>query len=120
MSFDVGAIQRQVDAGATELEELGEQLEAAIYAFGEAEHAYQLAYEKDLIRQRIEAKESGERLPAEDVRQAIAHQHVSVDVRTTYEVRKAMVDGIRARARATENAISARQSLLRTLTGAGG
>ena len=62
---------------------------------------------------------AGERMPAEDVRRAIAHQNVDAGIYGAHLMAKANREALEKRVTARRAAVNARQSLLRFQDGAG-
>ncbi len=101
------------DAGS--LDAASKALYAAITRRAEATNAYQGAMEAALIEIRDEFAAKGERLPAEDLRTALAHQRIERKVYADYLTAQAQVEAMKARTRAISDAMSGRQSLLAAL-----
>lgn len=116
-TFDPVATVEAVDRGAEEIERAAADLAKAIHDKEVAEHAYLQAKEVELIKIYDAAKKAGERLPAEDVRQALAHRNLPEGVYKTHLVTKAAADGAEKLFRAKMQAVSARQSVLKALGG---
>ena len=108
-------LMAQIEADARSLDSGGRQLAKSIQKLSGLEQKYQAAVQSALIEMYHVAKEGGERLPAEDVRQALAHRQVPKEIYGSYLAGKAEVDALRAWCRTMESALSARQSLLSAL-----
>jgi len=117
--LDPGAVTAAVDEGATRLERAAESLHAAVLDAEKASQVYDEAYEKELLRIYDEAKKSGERMPAEDVRRALAHHRIESKVYIAHVEAKATLAAQEKLFRGLEKSVSARQSVLK-LVGAGG
>lgn len=92
-------------------------LHEAIERYEVAEAAYEKAVQTQLIAIYHKAKEAGERLPAEDIRRALAHQEISNEIYAEFLTTKATKEALQTRYRALSAAVSARQSLLKALGG---
>ena len=114
--IDPAQVMEQIDKGAKALDGGGKELGKAITEAAKTELAYKESLEKALLEVRDGYRESGERMPAEDLRLAEAHQKVNGATYAKYLTSKARVDALRAWLRALEAQVSARQSLLRALT----
>jgi DNA-binding transcriptional regulator YiaG len=104
-----------IDADARSLDAAGRRLAQAIQKLSGLEMQYEQAVQEQLVTLHHESKESGERLPAEDIRRALAHRKVSREVYGAYLASRAEVDALRAWCRATEASLSAKQSLLNAM-----
>jgi hypothetical protein len=105
---EIHASARAIDAGS-------KQLGQAIRRLAQTQETYEAAQESALILIRDEAVTAGERVPAEDLRRAMAHRRVPSEIYGAYLQNQAEVDGLKAWLRAQEAALSARQSLLSAL-----
>lgn len=112
--FDPLAIMKAVDEGAAKLEKAADTIANAVRDAAECEAAYDEAMEKELIRLYDSAKRAGERLPAEDVRTALAHEKVEAGVWAGHLMAKANLAALDKQMKGLSAAVSARQSLLRT------
>jgi hypothetical protein len=111
--FDPGATLKAVDDGAERLEKAAESLHAAVLDAEKASQTYDEAYEKELLRIYDEAKKSGERMPAEDVRRALAHHRIESKVYIAHVETKAKLAAQEKLFRGLEKSVSARQSVLK-------
>jgi hypothetical protein len=105
----------QIENLASEIDTTGKQLAKAIKDASEMRVDYVRAFEGELIKIRDEHKESGERLPAEEMRAALAHQRLDRFIYAKHLTAEAHVDALKAYLRALEASTSARQSLLATM-----
>lgn len=123
-SFDPGRLMRDVDEGANRLELAAEKLHDATLRFETAEEAYDAAMAK--LRLQADLVHSGQhdgKLPSQDRRQDVALtslQRDNTEVYVEYFAAKAEHEALSVRYRALAAAVSARQSLLRVIGGAGG
>lgn len=104
-----------IDRSAASLDDGGRKLAKSISRLGDLERDYNRAVECALIKLYDQAKRTGERLPAEDVRQALAHAEVPSDIYGAFLSAKAEVDAGKAWLRSLEAAVNARQSLLKAM-----
>lgn len=104
-----------IDAAARSLDAGGRRLAQAIQKLSTHEQNYEKARQDALITIYHDAKESGQRMPAEDVRQALAHRQVPNEVYGAFLAAKAEVDALKAWCRVTEASLSARQTLLNVM-----
>lgn len=104
-----------IDQDAASLDEASKLLYSAILERSEATRSYEMAMGKALIALRDEYKQSGERMPAEDLRKAIAHSRIPDKTYATYLTSTAKVDAMTARTRAITAAMNGRQSVLSAL-----
>lgn len=111
--FDPIGTMQAVEAGAAELEKVTDQLAEAIRNAALAEAAYESAFEKALLGVYHRAKDSGERMPAEDVRKAIAHDEVEDGIYAAHLMAKANLAALDKRFKGLSATVNARQSLLR-------
>jgi hypothetical protein len=116
---DAGALQAAIELGAERLEKAAGAIHHATIEAGEAEHAYEKALEKELLTIYHEAKRAGERMPAEDVRRAIAHEQIEDEVYALHLHKKAHLAAQEKLFKGLQAALSARQSLLRFIGGIG-
>lgn len=119
-NFDPGALISAVEEGSARLEAAADQLHNAVVKYERAEADYERALQMQLIVIYHRAKESGERMPAEDVRNALAHQAINNEIYAEYLSAKAEKEALQVRYRALQASVSARQSVLKALTGMGG
>lgn len=104
-----------IEADARGLDAGGRQLAKAIKQLGDLERDYEKAVQDALITLYHDAKERGDRLPAEDIRKALSHRQVPAPVYGAFLAKKAEVDALKAWTRTVESSLSARQSLLNAL-----
>jgi hypothetical protein len=98
-----------------ELRALGAQYTAARQALVRAEIAYEKAIAGAIIVLTSEYKKSGERLPAEDVRKALAHNAIDDEVWSTYLSTKAQVDSMEKLFKVHQSVLSGLQSELQMM-----
>lgn len=110
-----GAVIKEINADAASLDTASKTLYKAITEKAQAEDAYKRALNVELIKIFNDFKKRGERMPAEDIRTALAHEEIDDQTYTDYIVAVAEVDAMTARARAITSAMSGRQSLLAAL-----
>jgi hypothetical protein len=115
VTFEPPQILAEVEAGAAEIEKLTDQLAEAIRADAEAEIAYDEQFEKALLGIYHRAKDSGERMPAEDVRKAVAHDEVDDGIYGAHLMARANLNALDKKLKGCLAATSARQSLLRAM-----
>lgn len=113
--LEPGALMNAVEDGASRLEAASDALYAAVKEAGEAERAYEQAFEQELLRIYHDSRRNGERMPAEDVRKALAHENVDDGVYAAHLMAKAELAAQEKLFRGIEKAVSARQSVLRAL-----
>jgi hypothetical protein len=77
---------------------------------------YEQAFEVEVLKVYHEAKRAGERMPAEDVRKAIAHEKMEDEVYAAHLLAKANLAALEKRHRALGMALTARMSLLKALS----
>lgn len=104
------------------LSEIGavkEALRKKVREFSDASDALvdlEVRYEKERARIAVrlfnEAKEKGERIPAEDIRTAIAHSEIEDGLWSSYLKKKAEVEGIKKTIGVMQSVLSAAQSEL--------
>lgn len=104
-----------IDADARSLDAGGRRLAQAIQKLSTHEHNYEKHVQDALITIYHDSKESGQRMPAEDVRTALAHRKVPAEVYGAFLATKAEVDALKAWCRVTESSLSAKQSLLNAM-----
>lgn len=119
-ALDPGRLMSDVDRMSTEAAEMADRLADATRHAANSEQAYEREYERQVISIYHEAKRSGERMPAEDVRRAVAHEQVDDAIYATHLLAKAEVAALEKKARLLSTALSGKQSLLRAMTGGGG
>ena len=98
---------------AIEIDDLGKQLEAAHLELGDAEMVWEEARDGALLE--IVDRYAGERLPAEDVRNAMVRKRVGFEAYSNYRQAKRRCEGMEKHGRMLDTAISARQTTLRGL-----
>src|SRR5690554_5448114 len=104
-----------VDNGAKALEDEAGAYHASVLRYERAEAQYNKALHTQVIKIVHKYKQAGDKLPAEDVRRALAHESIDPEVYAEYLEAKAQKEATAVRYRALEKALSARQSLLRAL-----
>lgn len=115
MSLDPVDVMVAIDSDAALLDQASKDLYDSIRAVATAEREYEHARSVKLIELMDEYRQAGERLPAEDLRNALVHKRIDKRLYGDWLSAKARADALRASTRAKENALSARQSLLSTL-----
>lgn len=120
MSFDPSQVLGQVEAGANEIEKVSDDLATAIEAAADSELNYEGALAVELIRIKNDAARAGERVPAEDLRKAIAHKAICEQpegelLYANYLRDKAKAAALDKKLKGVLAATSARQSLLRAM-----
>src|SRR4051812_11962991 len=108
--MELGELMNAVEDGAERLEKASDKLYKAIKDAGEAERAYEQRFEQELLTIYHAAKRAGERMPAEDVRRAIAHENVDDGIYAAHLMAKAELAALEKLFRGVEKAVSARQS----------
>jgi hypothetical protein len=108
-------LMAQIDRDARALDQGGRQLAKAIQDLAKVEVNYQREYEKELISIYHGAKETGDRMPAEDIRRALAHRKIDHAVYGAFLTKTAEVEALKSWTRTVAGALSARQSLLAAL-----
>lgn len=108
-------LMAQIEADAHSLDAGGRQLATAIRRSVDVTQAYEIAFESEKIRIYNAAKMSGERMPAEDIRNAIAHKAVDHAVYARFLTSQAEIEALKAWTRTVAAALSARQTLLNVL-----
>lgn len=119
MSFDPGEILREVDEGGDAIDQAASEHAEALTAEAYAEAAYDREFESQVLTIYHEAKRNGERLPAEDVRKAIAHDQMDDELYANHLMTKAQAAATEKTLRAVLARVSAKQSVLRALQGGG-
>jgi hypothetical protein len=108
-------LMAQIEADARSLDSGARRLAKAIQELA----GFAQRYERDLQQQLItiydEAKHTGERMPAEDVRRAMAQRGVDHATYASFLSKQAEVEALKAWTRATASVLSARQTLLNVL-----
>ena len=110
-----GAVINAIDEDAKALDTASKELYKAITNKAEKEQAYDQAFQTQLITIFNDCKTRGERMPAEDVRKALAHKEIPHKVYADYIIAVAQVEAMTARTRAITAAMNGRQSLLAAL-----
>lgn len=116
MTVNPAALMAAIDADAKRLDEATKKLAEAITDLSEFQADYDAAKNAAMLTVLHEYEGKGERLPAEDVRAALVAQLVDGLVYKQWLAAKATVDAGKAWCRSRETIISARQTLLKTLT----
>lgn len=109
-----------VDNGASRLEQAAEVLYKAVLRHEKAENDYERAVQRQLIVIEDKAKKAGERVPAEDLRKARAHDAIDPEVYAEYLESKAHRKALEFKFRGLSSSVSARQTVLKSLSGMGG
>jgi hypothetical protein len=104
-----------IEADAHSLDSGGRELATAIKRAVDVTQRYEIAFESELIKIYDTAKRSGERMPAEDVRKAMAHASVDHSVYARFLTSQAEIEALKAWTKTTAAALSARQTLLNVL-----
>jgi hypothetical protein len=120
VSLDPGKIMADVDKGADRLEAAADTYSKAVLRYEKAENDYERAVQKQLLVVLDKSKKAGERVPAEDLRRAMAHDAIDPEVYAEYLEARAHKESLSVRFRALSASVSARQSLLKSLSGMGG
>jgi hypothetical protein len=110
-----GVIMVFLEEKAIEIDELGKALEAAHLELGDAEAEWEQKLDGVLIKIVEEHKAEGERVPAADIRMAMARERVGFEPYGRYIRAKRNCEGLEKHGRMLDTAISARQSTLRGL-----
>jgi hypothetical protein len=116
VSFDPGTVMSEVEDSASRLEKAADVYSAAVERFEEAEERFEL----EMARARLRADGMSDKLPSQDRRQDQALRYVhdlSTGTYTEYFAAKADKEAQAVRFRALAASVSARQSLLRALSG---
>lgn len=101
--------------GAAEMDQIGKDLEAAYLRLGEAEADWEEERDAALLEIVDEYARKAERLPGEDVRNALVRQRVGGDRYRAYRRAKREAEGLEKKSRKLETAITARMSTLKGL-----
>lgn len=116
MSVNPADLLTAIDTDAKRLDEATKKLAEAITDLSDRQADYDAEKNKAMLTVLHEYEGKGERLPAEDVRAALVAQQVDSLVYKQWLAAKATVDAGKAWCRSRETIISARQTLLKTLT----
>lgn len=108
-------VMASINAMADALDHASKEQYAAVIDLGVKEVVYRKAFEVEVVKLKIAADRGEERLPAEDVRKALAHSMLPAGVYEDYVAAAAKVDAMKARARAIESAMTGKQSVLKML-----
>jgi hypothetical protein len=117
-SFDPGQVMSEVEEGAARLEKAADVYSKAVLRFETAEEAYELEMAK--ARLRADGQGAGGKLPSQDRRQDQALRYVHdlhADTYVEYFAAKADKEAQAVLYRALSASVSARQSLLKALSG---
>lgn len=114
-SFDPGQVMADVDEGATRLEKAASTYHDAVKRFETAEADFDMA----MAKERTRVFEAHDGKLAADLRNDYALMAIDEATRTEYAAARANKEALSVRFRALAAAVSARQSLLRALQGAG-
>lgn len=104
-----------LDEKAVELDQFGKELEAAHLDLGDAEVGWEEAKDEALLELAEEYEAKGERLPGEDVRNAMARRRTGFDIYRRWRKADRKVKAIEGRVRRVEKAVTARQSTLKRM-----
>jgi hypothetical protein len=115
VSLNPPTLLAKLDADAAALDVAGKELAHAIGDAAKAAANYERAMQSALLELRDEHAKSGERMPAEDLRRAMAHQRIDRKLYGEHLTAQARVEGGKAYLRALTAAVSARQSVLSAL-----
>ena len=77
---DPGTLMGEIHAAAVAIDNASRAQGQAIRHLAEAERAYERSFQSALLAIRDEALADGQRLPAEDLRRAMAHKRVPEDI----------------------------------------
>lgn len=110
--MDALELMSQIDEGCTRLDRIGRELADAIQAFATTEREYVIAMEQAKLEILHNSRAKRERPPAEDLRDALAHQQIDPVLYGRWLTGRAEINALRAHARAVEHSLSGRQSLL--------
>lgn len=108
-------IMDAIHVGCVDLDTIGRELAIAIEEQALCQAEYEQGIEIAKLQIFHEYRERKERLPAEDLRTALAHARVGREAYGSWLTARAKSDALRAKARCVENALSGRQSLLAAL-----
>jgi hypothetical protein len=114
-AVDPARVMLQLDTAARQIDATSKELGQAIKSRADAENEYRRLLEIALIEIKDEHADEGKRLPAEDLRTAMAHQRIDRTAYATYLTAEAKVNALTAFLRGLSAATSARQSLLSAL-----
>lgn len=109
------ALMAEIERNARELDAGGRTLAKAITEFARVTQTYEAAIESEKIRIFDAAKHAGERMPAEDIRTAMAHRAVDSGVYARYLSKQAEIEALKAWTRTLSSVLSARQTLLNVM-----
>jgi hypothetical protein len=115
-SFDPGQVMSDVEEGASRLEKAADVYSKAVLRFETAEEAYEL----EMAKARLRADGQADKLPSQDRRQDQALRYVHdlhADTYVEYFAAKADKEAQAVLYRALSASVSARQSLLKALSG---
>jgi hypothetical protein len=118
--FDPGQVLSEVEEGAGRLEKAADVYSKAVLRFENAEQAYELAMAKLRVTVDLESHKDTGKLPSQDRRQDTALTLIAAeqpDVYTEYFAAKADKEAQAVLYRALSASVSARQSLLKALSG---
>ena len=118
-TLDPGQLQVEIERGAERLETASEGLYRAIKDHEEKEQEWERLRLQEVARIVHEAKEKGERVPGEDVRNAMVMQtHATSDAYLNHVVAKAHAEALEKSSRLLAASVNARQTLLKVMRGA--
>lgn len=109
------AIMQFLDSAAGDLDSLGKELESAHIALGDAETTYEGKLDDALLEIVDEYERAGERLPGAETRMAMARKRIDFEIYVEAKKALRLVEALKARIKAYEAAVNARQSTLRGL-----
>lgn len=110
-----GDVLRDIERICGELEAAGDKYSEEREKLAGAEMLYEQAIASELLKLYNESKEDGSRLPAEDLRKAMAHSKISTQVWASYITSKAKVDALDKWIKTRQSILSAYQSELSQL-----
>lgn len=108
-------IMADIERGARELDAGGRTLAKAITEFAKVTQTYDAAIESEKIRIYHEARATGKRMPAEDIRTAMAHHAVDSAIYARYLSKQAEIEALKAWTKTLSSVLSARQTLLNVM-----
>lgn len=111
----VAELMASINAHAEALDTSSKAQYHAIIEAAKAEAEFRRAFDTEIVKIKIDA-DKGERMPAEDVRKALAHDRVDEQLYLDFVQTAAKAEAMKARARGIESAMTGRQSVLRTLS----
>jgi len=110
-----GDVLGDIDRICTELEAAGDRYSEEREKLARHEMLYEQAVAVELLKIYEASKDSGERLPAEDLRKAMAHTKIKGETWASYLTAKARVDALDKWIKTRQSILSALQSELSQL-----